>query len=462
VLFVNRKQELEGLQNWLDGSAPGLARLYGRRRLGKTELLQTFCRSVGGAYFLIDEADERRVLSSLSDQAAQQAQTLRPTYRNWNDFYESLPHLGFPVVVLDEFQRLMVDHKIAVTRLQHHWDTNLRRSGPSLILCGSSIGMMQRLTETAKGPLFGRLGFDMRLRPFSYTHMHLLYPKASEEELVRRYAVFGGTPFYHEFSKGRTLKTAIERSFLQDTSPFIDEPQNLLRSELRAPLRYNSIMYQIGHGTHDTKNLEHKAGVKTGGLSPYLKTLKGDMDLLHLEDPVCGTKKRAHYVFSDPFFTFYYRFIFNARPRIEIGQSHRVWEEIDTQLDGHVGRVYEEIIRQVLVLINGKTLHGINIDFDEIGKWWNRPGDEIDVVAVGKNEILAGEVKWTKNKVGPDLLDRLLEKIPLMERTGSKPVRPLLAVRSGLTPAGEARAREEHALVLTLDDVRAITHKTDL
>jgi uncharacterized protein len=457
VDFVNRVEELSTLRREIRRPSPSLIRVYGRRRLGKTEVLQRLCSEVGGIYLLVDDADTSQVLDSLSRQLAIESGSLAVPYRSWDDFYSDLgANHSDKFVVLDEFQRLVENDRAAVTRLQDHWDRRLRKSGPSIVLCGSSVGMMQRLTGGRKGPLFGRLTSDLRLRAFDYPAVRLLYPTLSEAERVERYAVFGGTPFYHQFSVGRALPDAIRGAFLEPTAPFREEPQVLLQFEVRAHTRYNSILYEIGNGTHALSELETKIGVKHGGLGPYLELLKHDLDLVKMEEPVCGKKRQARYVMADPFFGFYYRFIFRERPRLELGRVDAVLTDTMANLNGYLGRMYEEVVRQALVRLNGRTWDGIPVDFDEIGRWWNKGGEELDVVAPGRREVIAGEVKWSPHPAGLDLLRAVLRKADLMERTEGRPIRPLLAARGGLTPEAMELARRANALVLDLEAVTAI------
>ncbi len=451
--FVDRVEELGSLEALLERDEPALIRLYGRRRLGKTELLRRLCEQHGGLYLLIDDADRRQLLDSLSQQVANEAGTLRTPYGDWDAFFEHLGQLRPPFVVFDEFQRLVENEQQAVTRLQGHWDRRMSEEGPPVILCGSSVGMMQRITDRKQGPLFGRLTGDMHLAPFSYGAARLLYPDLNEVERVRRFAVFGGTPYYHRFSVGATLEDAVSRAFLEPTAPLQEEPQSLLQLELKRPTRYNSILYEIGHGTHHLHELETKVGVPKGGLSPYLEVLRHDLDLIEMEDPVCGKRRKARYVFTDPFFAFYYRFIFGERPRLELGRQDAVWQDIEAELDAHIGLQFEEVAKQALIIANGTELDGVRIEFDAIGRWWNRTGEELDIVAKGPDEILAGEVKWSKEPVGPDLVHDLLRKASLMERTGSLPIRPLIVARAGLTAEAMEVAEREQAIVLDLDAI---------
>src|SRR3990170_7229778 len=219
--FVDRRSELASLRTILDRKSPSIVRVYGRRRIGKTELLRRLCREGRGLYLLVDEADPPRQRESLSRQVAGETASLAIPYPSWDAFFDHVGALDRRFVVLDEFQRLVMTDPQAVSRLQHHWDATLRETGPSLVLCGSSVGMMQRVTAKRTAPLFGRLAADLRLRPFGYAATRLLYPDEDEEERVRRYAVFGGTPYYHQFSVGRPLEDAVREAFLAPTAPLI-------------------------------------------------------------------------------------------------------------------------------------------------------------------------------------------------------------------------------------------------
>lgn len=455
--FVDRAAELSALRDGMARGRPSLIRLYGRRRLGKTELLRRICEERDGIYLLIDDADTPQVLASLSQQLAAETNSLAMPYRSWDDFYNHLASThANRFVVLDEFQRLVENDRQAVTRLQDHWDRSLRRSGPSMVLCGSSVGMMQRLTGGRKGPLFGRLTSDVRLRAFDYNAARLLYPALAEPDRIRRYAVFGGTPFYHQFSIDRSLDEAIRTAFLEPTAPLRDEPQSLLQFELKSRTRYNSILYEIGNGTHALSELETKVGVKHGGLGPYLEVLRHDLDLITMEEPICGKKKQARYVMADPFFAFYYRFVFSDRPRLELGRVDAVLKDILANLDGHVGHIYEDVVRQALIRINGRKFQGVLVDFERVGRWWNKAGEELDVVAYGPREIIAGEVKWSNELAGPSLVHEVLRKADLLEKRNGKPIRPLLAALGGLTPRAAEEARAAHAIVLDLPTLESI------
>jgi hypothetical protein len=325
--------------------------------------------------------------------------------------------------------------------------------GPSLILCGSSVGMMRRLTRRAAAPLFGRLAADLHLRPLDFAAARLLHPSVPESERIRRYAVFGGTPFYQSFSVGRTLEEALKAAFLSRAAPLVDEPLSLLRLEIGAPDRYHSVLEEIGRGTHDLGSLEASLHAPTGRLSPYIAVLRDDLDLIRTENPVCGVKRRARYVFADPFFAFYYRFIPRVRPLIERGEAGKALSAIREGLEAHVGRAFEQVAAEALVRLNGKSWRGIPVDFEEVGRWWNRKGQEVDLVARGRAEVLAGEVKWGGGPMKPGLLWSLERKVEFFERDGGLPLRFVFVSRDGFTSAMREEAESRGALLLDLADL---------
>lgn len=455
-MFVDREVEIADLRRRLGGARPQLIRVYGRRRVGKTELLLRVCGEAKGLFLVADDAERPLLLSSLSRQVAAATRSPTRAYADWDDFLDHLEELSPPVVVLDEFQRILENDRAAASRLQDRWDRAWKDHGPSLVLCGSSIGMMQRLTHGRRGPLFGRLTGDLRVRAFEYPAVRLLYPGLTEEERVVRYAVFGGTPFYHTHSIGQALEEALQEAFLTAAAPLAEEPQDLLRLELRSPGRYNTVLDAIGQGAHALRDLEARTRARRGGLAPYLLVLRRDLDLLALEEPVAGLRRHGRHVFQDPFFAFYYRFVFPNLARIEAGQGKDVGREIAAGLDAHVGRVFERVAHAALRAVGRNPVDGRPVRFTEVGRWWNRQGEELDAVAAGPEEVWVGEVKWSRKPVDAGVIDGLLRKAALLEGRGGRALRPFVVARGGLTRGGAEALQRRHGFAWNLNDLAAL------
>lgn len=455
-MFVGRQEELRDLVAVLRRPTPQMVRVYGRRRLGKTVLLQELLKEERGLYFEVEEGERTLHLETLSEQLALQVGRAPRPYRTWDHFLDDVEGTDSRLAVFDEFQFLLTPRSGLAGRLKDRWDRKWRQTGPSVVVCGSSVGMMQRLTQGKGGPLFGRLTADAHIRPMGYAAVREFYPKLSEEDRIARYGVFGGTPFYHSLGLSGTLEEAVRRTFLQEYPPLLDEPGQVLRTELRSPARAGSILAALGAGRRSLHELETKVGVSSGGLNWYLPVLDEDLDLIRPDLPVDERHKMTRYAITDPFFEFYYRFIAPYRAAIEARQGDRVWQMIQQGLDSYLGRVFERVVREVLTLAQGRSVLGNKFEYEALGPWWDRSGNEVDVVAVAEKEIWAGEVKWSSSPVGVGIVAELLRKIPMLEQHFHRGVRPMVIARKGCTAEAETLIRESHGLALSLKDLSDI------
>jgi hypothetical protein len=460
IVFLNRRQELASLEALLASPGARLGRLYGRRRLGKTELLHVGLEAHGGLYYTLPEQTRAGILRYLNQETARQ--TGRPLdYASFRDFLLDLPNHGRRLVVLDEFQRLKAADRGAESTLQEIWDQHLQRSDIVLILCGSVIGMMEQLNQRT-APLHGRFSWDLQLPPFRYAAVRLFYPKADEAERVRRFAVFGSTPHYHRLTHDAPLDLAIRRSFLEAGAPFREEPRLLLELELRKPDRYQEILEAMGEGCRTLGEIAALYGEPGSAYTPYIQRLRDDLALVESDDPLCGKKKRSRLRFTDLFFHFYYRFVYPNLPRLELGNVDEVFRDISGELPAYHGKpAFEEVARETLRVLNGREHAGVRFDFREMGSWWDGE-EELDAVAVGKTTAYAGEAKFRKEPAGPGDIDVLLRRAHLFRAAARrKTVVPFLLSRSGFTPTAQRSIDSGELLGFSLDDVAAIHESTE-
>lgn len=453
-MFVGRHRELAELEEVLAEKKPQLVRLFGRRRLGKTLLLQELLKEHPGLYLEVSEGNRAVQLETLAGQIADQTGTPPVHLGSWDAMLDLLESTGARLVAIDEFQNLVSGRSGVVGRIQSRWDRRWRSTGPSLILCGSSIGMMQRLTHGEKGPLFGRLTANLQLHPMPYHEVREFYPDLDEEERIRRYGVFGGTPFYHTFSLEKTLEQAIRTAFFRSSAALLDEPPGILQGELREPSKFSSILYAMGHGSRALRDIESKLAVPRGSLSWYLQVLENDLDLVRSESPLGGAQKSLHYVFADPFFDFYYRFVYPNRGALEIGSWEELWARLEPQLDGHLGHVFEAVVRDAFVVARGTKVGKWTLDFEEIGRWWNRSGEEVDLVLRKRGRVQACEVSWSRKPEDVAFVSDLLRKVEMLRRLWpDTEVWPVSVTRSGLEPSARELLAGHHGVVLDLKDL---------
>ena len=461
--FYGRKEELDYFAKRWEGLTKGeLIILYGRRRLGKTRLVKKFMDGIGdkskALYLFVNTQEESQIKKDFSSDILEQAGDSVKIV-DWKDFFSYLDataQKGKICVVIDEFQRTKITAPAFITQLQNQWDSRLKNGKIMLILVGSSIGMMTKIARRGAGALYGRKTGQMQLQPFTYSDFRQMFPALSEEKKVEWFAVFGGTPYYLELAKADShdLAKAIEKTVLQKAAPLREEPKNLLEFELRKIARYNSILHAIAAGKQTVKEIADAVGVEQASLPVYLSSLDNLLGLVEKKDPMFGRKNAGRYVLRDNFFRFWYRFVLNQASLLELERTDKALQTIMEQLGSYVGPEYERVAIELFKAYNGSKIGNLELDFEKIGSWWDKRGNEIDIVFENKGELVLGEVKWTADLAGRDVLESLMKKASLVNRPGKR--RFVLVSKNGFTEGCLKLAQETGTLTLDLKDMRAL------
>ena len=391
-MFVNRKQELEFLERKWEEKRAQLIIIYGRRRVGKTTLLKEFLKEKKGVYFLstADSMDEN--VKGLAEKLAEL--TGKEYFMEVKDFGRLFRYLADEIggeraaIIIDEFQYLMALEPGILSILQKVWDEHLKGTNLFLVLCGSSVGMMEKTMEY-KSPLYGRRTGQWKVEPFDIRGIAEMFPEKSMEELVKTYAVFGGVPFYLDLVRGLSVEKAIREKVLRKGEVLYEEPEFLLREELREPRVYKLILKGLALGYETLGELVNFTGLSRGHISRYLDTLER-LDLVGYELPY-GKRKRGRYYIKDNLFNFWFRFVYPNLGDLELGLVDEVWAKIEPKLNAYYGKVFERLVVEMLCQKM--------IDFGQrrVARWWHK-GEEIDVVAELEEGLLFVEVKWSELK----------------------------------------------------------------
>lgn len=463
--FYNRKEELKELKNASTDIAIGRAIvLYGRRRVGKTELVREFLKRENGKglYLYVDVLEKKRVLESFAvDIKEQLGETI--SFNEWNDFfnyiYEKSAKEPF-IVAIDEFQRFLETAPEFITGLQRQWDEQLKGCKLLLLLVGSSMGMIDRITRSAAAPLYGRVSRN-KIRPFRYSGAREMLSQLSEEEKARFYAVFGGTPHYLGMaSKFSDVKKAISELILKRNSALSEEPKNLMEYEnFRTHARYNSIIQAIAAGKDNMKEISDYTGVKDTTLPAYLHRLRDLLDLVDVNNPILGKAKKGKHTLTDNFFRFWYRFIFPNQSAINLGNINLVEKQVDENLEAFVGKAFEGIIKELFIEYQNRKIKGHTISFDQIGSWWDRNGNEIDILALNSREkvLIACEVKWSREKTDISTLNTLLNRTKLLNFSGR--IVPAIFSRGGFTAECQKEMERLNGLAIDINDLKELFDK---
>lgn len=414
--FYDRVNELNFLEKRLAGLERGeLGVLYGRRRMGKTELLKKFISGATAKSIYINivsdnKTDLKKALSAKIEQVFKETVKIG----QWEDFFEYLNHKSRTeklLFVIDEFQRLDKFAKGFIFSLQNSWDNFLKHNKLMLIVSGSSMRMMHRLALEEKGPLYGRATFSYHLKQFRYADLRYMFKEKSEEEKIDIFSVFGGTPKYlsdFKLSNKNTI-AALNQLVLSENGPLFDEPINALKFELKNPERYVSILRAISMGKVELKEIAGFLGLDNAEITPYLRNLSTLLDIIESDDPLFGKKRMKRYKIKDNFFRFWYRFVYPHREQIAAGIYDPVTKKIEKELNTYKGKIFEDIVREFFLIMNGKKIKGKRIDFTEYGKWWEN-AEDIDLVLSSKSKTVFVEAKFQEKKMSSACFEDLKRK----------------------------------------------------
>jgi AAA+ ATPase superfamily predicted ATPase len=437
--FYNRHNELLALERAYQQSGNGghMILLYGRRRLGKTFLLQRFFTSgkdgsdhVKPHCFYIAEQTsselQRRAMGEyLLQSIPSEGVNVEDISGSWNALFRFVSAYGRTLdgqsesfgLVLDEFSYLVERNPELPSVLQSWWDREGVHSKIFVVLCGSQLSAMASLGEESK-PLYGRFNAGIhRLRPLSYNEAALFYKSSaySLEEKLMWYGVLGGTPRYHAIVNfGNSFAEEIIDLFIRPMALLENEAHYLLGSEqIRDPSAYNAILRTIASGATQFNEIQQKAGLEGCPLTFYLKTL-ADLDWI-IKEISFGDKsgRRAIYRINDPFLSFWYRFIAPLSSVLRFSDPEQIYRErVEPNLDDYMGRyAFENICKQWLQTF-GYGMLGLNLR--SIMRYWSRDGSlEIDIVGeIEGGTYLFGECKWSvRQQIGLDAYITLKTKI---------------------------------------------------
>lgn len=455
-MFINRKVELEQLSRLYNSDHAELYVLYGRRRVGKTELLREFCADKPHIFFIATLSSDAEQLATISQQIYGFSHSEVPagfTFPSWEAAFQSmvdLPMQTRPIIVLDEFTYLISGNKAIPSILQKAWDGKLKNSNLMLVLCGSYIGMMETEVLGYQAPLYGRRTASSLLRSLDLPSSSLFFPNYSPEEQFLAWAVLGGMPYYLRiFSDRKDIFSNIRQHILDaQTGALFYEPRLLLMEELREPRNYFSILRAVAQGRTRLNEITQASGVgEVTSVARYLDILQ-QMHLITRRVPATESQpeksKKGIYQIDDHFLRFWFRYVQPNQSGLDLGLADAILKQhIQPDLDNFVSTTFEEAA-QVFVARLAQA-GGMTFLPERIGGWWDREA-EIDVLAISNKEkaALVGECKWSVNQVGTNVFVDLKQKSQLLIKDhGIQRIEYAIFARSGFTTALEELAKVE-------------------
>lgn len=462
--FVGRTRELRSLERLLERvrsgagtAAPGQCILVrGRRRVGKSRLLEQFCETSAVPYVFFTASQQgAREVALFGEEVAQSALPgsglfvdARPG--TWDAALRMLAaavdEAGPTIVVIDEFPYLVEDDPSIEATFQKQWDRLLSKKPVLLVLIGSDLAMMEALSTHGR-PFYQR-GTEMIVGALSPVETAEIVGSPTGGDAFDAYLVTGGLPLICDaWSRGATLWEYLEGAISEPTSPLIVSAERALAAEFPAESQARSVLTQIGAGEVTFTNIARAAGGIQQMSAKRSLDLLGTKRVVVKELPLSTSKSNeARYRVADPYLRFWLRFIGPHLPEIERGRGDRVLQRIVRDWTTWRGKAIEPIVREALCRLS--PVRGLPAA-EHVGGFWTRKNiPEIDIVAgdaspAARQVAYAGTIKWLDDRALTQAdVDRLVGGLTAVP--GAAAGMPLVAVsRSGVSATGVVRLGPE-------------------
>ena len=402
--FLNRSNEKSRIQKALASESGMFCCIYGRRRLGKSRLLQETISNKRTVYFVGDEQE-----ASLQREAMARAIShILPNfnkvqYPSWSVLLErwwSDAPAG-SVLIIDEFPYLVKTSPELPSLIQRLLD-QYQTKALHLIVCGSSQRMMHGLVLDGSAPLYGRAQEIIKIAPLKAGWIGDALSLNRPMDMLEAYSVFGGIPWYWELAGSYdSFWESINAMILDPMGILHNEPHRLLLDNMRDTVQASSVLTLVGQGCNRLSEIAARLGKPVTSLTRVMSRLL-DLELLSKETPfltAVRSSKKTLYWLNDPFLAFWFRYVEPNRSRLEAGLMSKVQSDIKKYYSHHKAWIWEKMVRD--------SIPHLSIADNEwmlAQRWWGAGKDrkpmELDVLSesVDGKSLLVCEVKLTANE----------------------------------------------------------------
>ena len=395
--FMNRTREITRLKRALGSPDPSLVVIYGRRRCGKSTLLQHAANETD-IYFLADQQESPLQIQSLAVEIGRTIPGFaQVNYPSWEVLLSALQRQAQKgtTLILDEFPYLVQKSPELPSIFQKLIDN--QQNSTNIIICGSSQRMMQGLVLDASAPLYGRAAEIIKVRPLEPGWIREALPLNSIEA-IKAYSVWGGVPRYWELAGAyRNQEEACKELVLDRDGVLHREPMRLLLDDMRGASQPHSLLSLIANGSNRLSEIAGRLGKPATSLTRPLANLI-ELGYIKRDHPFGESpmsSRKTIYRLEDPFLLFWYRIVLPNHSLLERDLVDAVYAESRNRFKAQAAEMWEEMARK-----STAHLSIANIRWKPAQRWWGHGRDgknmEIDVLAESLDDtsLLFGEAKW--------------------------------------------------------------------
>lgn len=418
--FLDREKEMKTLEDEYSTKESSFVVIYGRRRVGKTTLIDRFLdEHENTIYFMATAERNEQNLRSFRDAVSEAIgnNLLSRSEAGWEETFRYITEYEperKKIIAIDEFQYIAMKDPSFPSVLQRIWDTVLKENSIMLIICGSLINMMRSQTLDRSSPLYGRRTSQIRMGQIPFVSYSEFCPELNEKALIEHYAVTGGVPKYIESFIGYDdIFEGIEHNILNENSYLFNEVSFLLEKEVSDAGSYFTLLKAIAAGNHKMSEIASFIGMRQSDLTLILRTLR-ELDILERRVPVTEKNpeksKKGLYFIKDNYISFWFRYVYPNMSMLERGKKDHVLDIIRRSFSqNHMPGIYEDVCREIVWNIP-KNVLGFSVS--DVGSYWGKEASETEIVTLSsdRKHVLLGECKYSQSPVDVDVLEHLVGK----------------------------------------------------
>ncbi len=455
--FYGREKEQEVLNYIISKDEFGSGLIYGRRRLGKTELLK-HCFLNSNKPFIIYQCNQENEMSNILDLTRVIKDTLGIKNISFDTFIDAIEFLFTYAIdhellfAIDEYPYIRKIINGLDSKIQRIIDEYQNKSKMKFFIIGSSISTMEDI-QSESNPLYRRFELTLILKEMDYYESQKFYSNFSNEDKVMLYAAFGGVPYYNrQISDKLSVKENIIRLLSGQFSHLLSAVTSNIKEELTKVNNAYSVFSSIAMGAFHYSDILSKSGIKTStSLYDTLEILE-KMDLINYVYPINdkNNKKKSGYRITDSTVCFYYRYIYHNLSIKSIISDDLFYENyiINDFMNTIVPKVFEKISKEYLIRKNKKGL--ITPYLEDIGTYWydcpkQKKNGQFDLVTKSSDGYTVYEVKYTNSKIDDRVVN---EKIEQLKNTSIYPAKLGFISKSGFNITND-----NDYVLITLDDI---------
>ena len=440
--FYGRKRELTQLKKLISSDDMLMGLIYGRRRIGKSELVKQAIKESGikSIFYECKQVTEESNVQSMCEVLSDVLGLPKLGYMKAEEIIDYIFELSKEesiVFVLDEYPYLRENVKCLDSIIQALVDKYRENSKLKLIVLGSYVEVMKSLLKESN-PLYGRTDLVIDLKQMDYFESALFYPNMTYEDKVRIFSVFGGVPYYNRLvDDKKSVKENVIELVAAPGARLENEVSTYLNSEISKIVNANEVFEALAKGFSKFSDILSQSHVSS---SPTLadvldKLMK--MEVVEKKAPINDekSKKKSGYYICDNLSLFYYRYIFKYSSQLKIMDPEVFYDKyIDKDFEEfYIPLRFEEICVQYLIRQN--RLGVMNPVIEKIGKYYyddpkTKTNGEFDVVTLDEKGYVFYEAKFRKKKTSKEVIETEISQV---KSTGLNCYKYVFFSRAGFT-----------------------------